>query len=112
LARLVGMANALEIFYTARQFSAAEAKDMGLVNRVVAEAVLDAYVDHYAATIAANAPLTIGAIKAAAVELARPEAERDLDRVEALVAACGASADYIEGRRAFMGKRRPLFQGR
>ncbi|MGB2122400.1 MAG: enoyl-CoA hydratase, partial [Candidatus Puniceispirillaceae bacterium] len=40
------------------------------------------------------------------------EADRDLDALEALVKGCFASDDYIEGRRAFMEKRKPKFTGR
>lgn len=111
VARLVGLADALDIYYTARQVGAAEAKAIGLVNRVVPDAALEAEVDQLAATIAGNAPLTIAAIKAAAIEFRRPEAERDLDRVARMVEACGTSQDYVEGRRAFMEKRRPVFTG-
>ncbi|MCH8240208.1 MAG: enoyl-CoA hydratase, partial [Proteobacteria bacterium] len=39
-------------------------------------------------------------------------AERDLERSEALVTACFSSEDYVEGRRAFMEKRKPAFKGR
>jgi enoyl-CoA hydratase len=112
VAHLVGPANAQEIYYTARQFNAREAYAMGLVNRVVPDATLDAYVDHYARTIAANAPLTIAAIKAAAIELTKAPSERDLAKVERMVEACGSSQDYVEGRRAFMEKRPPAFTGR
>lgn len=111
VARVVGIAHALEIYYTARQFSAAEALAMGLVNRVVPDGVLDAYVRQYAQMIAENAPLTIAAIKAAVTELCRPESERDRPAVERKVRACFESRDYAEGRRAFMEKRRPAFTG-
>src|SRR5260221_9535361 len=54
----VGPAFAREIFFTARQFDAEDARQMGLVNRVVRQVELGTYVKHYAGTIAANAPLT------------------------------------------------------
>src|ERR1700742_3050504 len=66
LADLVGPSFAKEIFFTARQFDATEALQMGLVNRVRAVAELESYVGDYAARIAENAPLTIGAVKLAA----------------------------------------------
>src|SRR5205807_5634030 len=56
---VVGPAHAREIFYTARQFSAEEALQMGLINRVVPAEELAGYVKNYCDMIAANAPLTV-----------------------------------------------------
>jgi|RhiMethySRZTD1v2_1073278.scaffolds.fasta_scaffold01611_14 enoyl-CoA hydratase/carnithine racemase len=112
LADVVGPSFAKEIFYTARQFDAAEALQMGLVNRVRPVTELEDYVSGYAATIAANAPLTIGAVKIALSEYGKDAAERDLSRVQAAVDACFNSTDYTEGRTAFMEKRKPAFVGR
>ncbi|RAI39458.1 enoyl-CoA hydratase [Rhodoplanes roseus] len=108
---LVGPAFTKEIFFTARQFSAAEAHQMGLINRVLPDAELDAYVRDYATTIAGNAPLTIAAAKVAIGEILKDESDRDLARADAMVQACFESRDYIEGRRAFMDKRKPAFEG-
>jgi enoyl-CoA hydratase len=112
LINLVGPAFAREIFYTARQFNAEEARIMGLVNRVVPQAGLERYVADYAETIAANAPLTVSAAKSIIKEALKDESKRDLERCAALVEQCFASSDFIEGRRAFMEKRKPAFTGR
>jgi enoyl-CoA hydratase len=112
LMQLVGPARTAEILFSARRFSAAEALQMGLVNRVVPAAELAEQVGALAAEIAANAPLTIAAAKAAIREAGRAPDRRDLARVEAKVEACFRSADYLEGQRAFAGKRPPVFTGR
>jgi len=109
---LVGPSHVKEIFYTARHFSAQEAKEMGLVNRVLPEAELQAYVAGYCATIAENAPMTMLAVKRTVEQLLTLSPAADLAECDRLVAACFASEDYVEGRTAFMEKRRPVFRGR
>ena len=109
---LVGPAMASEILLSARRFTAAEAKEMGLVNRVVPVDELDGTVDELARTIGGNAPLTMRAAKAAIGEAMKDPDSRDLDRVAELVETCFLSADYVEGRTAFMEKRTPNFTGR
>jgi enoyl-CoA hydratase/carnithine racemase len=112
LAAVVGTSWAAEILFSARRLTAAEALQIGLVNRVVAPDELAGAVDELARSIAANAPLTVSAVKASLQELRRPSAERDLDRVAALVEGCFQSEDYREGQRAFAARRPPLFHGR
>lgn len=112
LVDVVGPSFAREIFYTARQFSAQEAVTMGLVNRLVPVDGLESYVRDYAGTIAANAPLTVGSIKTLVAQALKDESERDTALCEAVVRRCFESADYVEGRTAFMEKRKPKFSGR
>jgi len=109
---LVGPSHVKEIFFTARHFSAAEAMGMGLVNRVVPDGELEAYTRSYCATIAENAPLTMQAIKRTVAELSKASPEADLAVCDRMVQACFDSDDYVEGRTAFMEKRRPVFRGR
>ena len=111
LCDIVGPAFAREIFFTARQFDTEEARIMGLVNRVVPGAELESYVKNYAETIAANAPLTVKAVKYIVGEVMKDESKRNLARCTELVEQCFASKDFIEGRRAFMEKRKPSFTG-
>jgi len=109
---IVGPQYALEILLTARQFDASEAQQMGLVNRIVPDAEIENHVRGVADAIAANAPLTIRAVKRIVRELLKKDASaRDMDACERLVKQCFESADYQEGRRAFMEKRKPEFKG-
>ncbi len=111
LVDLIGPSFAKEIFFTARQFSVAEALQMGLINRSVAPEELENYVQGYADIIGGNAPLTIGLVKYSVGEAVKSASERNLQKAEEMVAACFASTDYIEGRTAFMEKRKPRFTG-
>ncbi|HMH19203.1 MAG TPA: enoyl-CoA hydratase, partial [Burkholderiales bacterium] len=108
----VGPAYAREVLITGRHFSAAEAKTMGLVHRVAPVAELEALVLEYCAMISDNAPLTIRASKRIVRELMKSSTTFDAEACAALVKQCFESQDYVEGRRAFMEKRKPVFQGK
>ena len=112
LVDLIGPSFTKEIFFTARQFSAAEAQTMGLVDRVVPDDQLESYVQQYADTIAGNAPMTVQAVKRSVLEGAKDPDDRDIAICDQMVDICNASEDYAEGRRAFMEKRKPVFVGR
>ena len=109
---LVGPSFAMEMFFTGRQFDAQEARAMGLVNRLVADAELEPTVDALARQIADNAPLTVRAAKMVVRELVKDAGVRNVAACDAAVQACFASADYKEGQAAFLEKRKPKFVGR
>ena len=111
LVDLVGPAAAKEIVFTARRLNAEEAYAIGLVNRIVAPEELATTVGEYAGMMAENAPLTLRASKRIVMEALKDPDVRDVALCDRLVADCYASADYVEGRRAFMEKRRPRFRG-
>lgn len=111
LMNLIGPAWTSEMLFSARRFSAAEALQMGLLNRVVPAVRLREDVMSLARSISQNAPLTVAACKAAIREAGRSPDRRDLAMVEAMIEACFRSDDYREGQRAFAEKRPPAFTG-
>jgi enoyl-CoA hydratase len=112
LLRVVNPGVASEMLFSARRLAAEEAAVAGLVNRVVPGPELRAAVDELANQIAANAPLTVRACKAAIRLAAEGGAQPDTAEVDALIEACFRSADYLEGQDAFLAKREPVFRGR
>ncbi len=112
LISLVGQAHARMILFTGERLAAREAERIGLVNQVVPDAELDATVDRLARTMAGNAPLSLRGMKFILGQTLLDPAERDMAGVLAAVSTCFDSADYTEGRTAFMEKRKPRFQGR
>jgi enoyl-CoA hydratase/carnithine racemase len=107
---LVGRATALEILLEARVFGAAEAKDKGLVTRVVPDAKVTEEAYAAARRVASGAPLSNRWHKKFARRLMDP---RKLARREYLEGFANCDTrDYLEGYRAFLEKRRPNFEGR
>ena len=96
----------------ARQVEAEEALHLGLINFVCAPDELEPRVPDYAAGIVVNAPLTIRACKAGLKLFEQYSHNDGADVVNELVDRCFDSADYREGRTAFMEKRQPRFTGR
>jgi enoyl-CoA hydratase len=109
---LVGPAHARMILYTARRIDGREAERIGLINQCVAAEELDETVMGIARTISENAPLSVRASKMTIDEMLKDESRRDMRALKEMGERCFNSADYKEGRTAFMEKRAPRFVGR
>ncbi|HEY5636573.1 MAG TPA: enoyl-CoA hydratase-related protein, partial [Burkholderiales bacterium] len=109
---LMGPANTADIFYSARKFGAADALQMGFLNYVYPVAGLDKGLSDYLAMVCENAPLTMAEVKFGIRQVIAAESERDLAGLKKRIDTCFDSADYREGRTAFMEKRSPVFKGR
>jgi enoyl-CoA hydratase len=111
LTNLVGPGFAKDIFFTARRLDAAEALRIGLINRMAEPEGLDALLAEYTSAISTGAPLTIKAGKRIIREVLRNDGV-DMELCRGLILECFESEDYMEGRRAFMEKRKPVFKGK
>src|ERR1019366_6179630 len=109
---LVGPAHARMILYSARRIDGREAERIGLINQCVPAEELDEAVMSLARTISENAPLSVRASKMTINEMLQDESQRDMKALKEIGEICFNSADYKEGRTAFMEKRPPRFVGR
>ena len=108
--RVFGAGAARQVLFAAGRLPAQRAHDLGVLHAIVPKADVAAHVAALARTIADNAPLTIRAAKAAIRALTIGD-EDLMAEAERLYATVDASADYVEGRRAFAEKRPPKFSG-
>ncbi|HYN13766.1 MAG TPA: enoyl-CoA hydratase, partial [Burkholderiales bacterium] len=111
LLETVGHARAREIMFLGQRYPAAEALAMGLVHRVLPDEDLENFVESVLETLAENAPLSIANSKTIIEEYVKSSGGPDAGCMRAAIERCALSADYEEGRRAFMEKRKPRFKG-
>ncbi len=112
LPRLIGPALAKELIFTGRRISAEEAKEIGLVNRVVGEGEALNTARELAAEISANGPLAVRHSKAAANRSLDVDLISGLEYEADQFALLFATEDAREGMNAFGEKRKPEFEGR
>ena len=112
LLETVGHARAREIMFTGRRYDAAEGLAMGLVHRIVPDSKLEGFVDDVLKSLVENAPLAIANSKTIIEEFVKASGAPDHKVMDAAIDRTARSADYEEGRKAFMEKRKPKFHGK
>jgi 2-(1,2-epoxy-1,2-dihydrophenyl)acetyl-CoA isomerase len=110
LPRIVGLRKALEIYLLSERFDAREAQRIGLVNRVVDGAALEATVTAMAQSIATGPILALGNVKRLLRESSGRTLSEQLHAEAESFARCAATDDFAEGIRAFLDKRPPRFR--
>jgi enoyl-CoA hydratase/carnithine racemase len=112
LPRRVGLHRAKELVLLADIIDAAEADRIGLVNRVVDDADLDAFVDDWAARLAAGPPVALAMSKRLLDNSAHVTLEEALDDEGLSQTVNFGTQDTVEAMSAFIEKRAPKFSGR
>src|SRR5580658_1541929 len=112
LPRILGAAKARELYMLPGKFDAAEAARIGLVSRVVPEAEFEAELDALVNRFVNSSPLALKGMKANFVESERMGLADFITAETARHSACGRSEDSREAFKAFVEKRKPVFQGR
>ena len=112
LPRLIGMAKACELFFTGKMIGAKEAKEIGLVNEVVAKDELEAATYKMATEIAQAAPIPLQLAKKALYQGLDSDLVTQIQFEQLGQSTCFKSEDFKEGIKAFLEKRRPLFKGK
>lgn len=114
LINVVGLSQAKEMFFTGRFIDAHRAKEIGLVDHVVAAEELSSFTYALAREIADNAPLAVSTTKAIFTKLLKHRRLNTEDEIEimALIDIVERSEDAREGRQAFIEKRKPRFIGK
>jgi enoyl-CoA hydratase/carnithine racemase len=112
LARVLGKQRAMELVLTGRRVGAAQAHELGFVNRVVeGEGWLEAALE-LAAEVAAQPPIAARLAKQAVVAADETALSAGLEEERRLYELAMATEDRVEGMKAFLEKRRPRFEGR
>ena len=112
LPRRIGMHRAKELALLAEIISANDALEMGLINRVLPDGEVDAFVDTWARKLAAGPPIALAQTKRLLNNSLNVTLEEALDDEAAAQTINFATSDTAEAMRAFIEKREPKFTGR
>ena len=103
---------ALELMMTGRRLSAVEARDLGVVSRVVPAGELDAAVDETVAALATKSPAAMRLGRDAFYAVADMDFDAALEHLQNGLTAIALTEDAAEGIAAFLQKRDPEWRGR
>ena len=112
LARTVGKARAMELVLTGRRFSASEALEMGMVNRVTKKGVWLEEALELAEVVARRPPLAARLAKEAILTAEETGLTAGVEAERRLFGVAMATEDRVEAMQAFLEKRKPDFHGR
>jgi enoyl-CoA hydratase len=112
LVRMIGPIAATEVLLCGASLDANRARQLGLVNRVLPRADLEAETASLAAELAANAPLAVRGFKTEIATAQRPDADRHQRDMHELMVRVMNSQDAREGLQSFLEKRPPTYTGR
>ena len=110
LPKLIGIDQALDMFWTARVLTADEAKEKGVVTFVVEDDELEAYTLNYAKELASRPATTLQFIKRAVYQSQRMDLRSALDYISSQMAIVTELDDFKEGVNAVVEKRKPSFK--
>jgi enoyl-CoA hydratase len=111
LTRCVGRAHALDLILRARKIDGPEALSIGLVQQVHPLAELKRAAHALARELAAMPPIAVAGVLRCVVGAGDAPLEEALAEERAAVRRCAGTKDQVEGMRAFLEKRRPVFSG-
>lgn len=112
LSQVIGVLKAKELVYTARRMAAPEAAQLGLVTRLVADALLDQTAAELARDAAAGPTFAFGIAKKLFKSMRTPTLETALDAKAWAQGLALMTEDHAEGAQAFKAKRKPSFNAR